>query len=290
MNIELANLELIIAGLLLIAALVALITERVRFPYTVGLVIVGVLLAVFVPEQISLDPDLTRELILFLLLPPLVFEAALHIEYNDFRDNLPTILTYAVPGVLLTTGLVSVLMSVFTDLPLASLLVFGALIAATDPVAVVAIFRKLGLPKRLGLLTEGESLLNDATAIVVFGLMLEFALRPADFSVISGIAEFVRVAAGGVLIGLILGLLAYYLIRQIDAYLIETALSAVLAYGSYLLAEEIHVSGVLAVVRRYRPGRKTSAIFPSFTKTAACPSRTVSDAPFLISFPCTGKR
>lgn len=248
MSSDLIELELLIALLLLIAALVAWITNRLRFPYTVGLVLAGLAISVALPEQLGLAPDIARELILFLLLPPLVFEAALHIEYDDFVAHLPTTLTFAVPGVIITTALVGWLTSVFTGIPLPAMLVFGALIAATDPVAVIAIFRELGLPRRLGLLVESESLLNDATAIVAFGLMLEFALHPADFSAVEGAIEFIRVAAVGGLIGLVLGWVANRLLGMIDDYLIETALSAVLAFGVYLLAEQLHASGVLAVV------------------------------------------
>ena len=248
MQAELINTELIIAALLLIAALVSWFTKLVRFPYTVGLVIVGVLITMLMPEKPEMDPALARELILLILLPPLIFEAALHIEFSEFRDNLLTMLVFAIPGVLLTTILVGWLLATVTGLPLITMLVFGALIAATDPVAVTAIFRDLGLPKRLGLLTEGESLLNDATAIVVFTLLLEFALDPVRFSFSQGVIEFARVSGVGLLVGFGLGYVAYHLIRQIDDYLVETVLSVVLAYGSYLLAEQIHASGVLAVL------------------------------------------
>ena len=248
MQAEFITTELIIAALLLIAALVAWLTKVVRFPYTVGLVIVGVMITVLLPEKPELAPELARELILLILLPPLVFEAALHIEFSEFRDNLLPVLVFAIPGVLVTTVMVGWLMATVTGLPLVTMLVFGALISATDPVAVTAVFRELGLPKRLGLLSEGESLLNDATAIVIFTLLLEYALHPMDFSVAEGAMEFLRVSGVGLMVGLVLGYVAYRLIRQINAYLVETVLSVVLAYGAYLLAEQVHASGVLAVV------------------------------------------
>ena len=248
MQTELITTELIIAALLLIAALVSWFTKLVRFPYTVGLVVVGVLITMLMPHKPELTPALARELILLILLPPLIFEAALHIEFSEFRDNLSSMLVFAIPGVLVTTLLVGWLLAAITGLPFSTMLVFGALIAATDPVAVTAIFRELGLPKRLGLLTEGESLLNDATAIVVFTLLLEFALDPVSFSFSDGAIEFARVSGVGLFVGFALGYVAYHLIRQIDDYLVETVLSAVLAYGSYLLAEQVHASGVLAVL------------------------------------------
>tara|TARA_B100000945_G_scaffold317984_1_gene321875 strand:- start:2850 stop:4400 length:1551 start_codon:yes stop_codon:yes gene_type:complete len=248
MQMGLINTELTITVLLLIAAFVSWFTKRVNFPYTVGLVLVGVLITLLLPNKPELAPHVARELILLLLLPPLVFEAALHIEFSEFRDNLFSMLMFAVPGVLVTTILVGWLLAVITGLPLSTMLVFGALIAATDPVAVTAIFRELGLPKRLGLLTEGESLLNDATAIVVFSLLLEFAIDPSNFSFANGVIEFLRVSGLGLLVGFVSGYIAYKLIRQIDDYLVETVLSAVVAYGSYLVAEQLHASGVLAVL------------------------------------------
>lgn len=120
--------------------------------------------------------DLTPELILALFVPPLVFEAAFHLNFNELRRNLATILVLAVPGVILITLIVGGLLRLGTSLSLPVALVFGALIAATDPVAVVALFRLLGVPKRLSVLMEGESLLNDGTALVLFNLMLAVVL------------------------------------------------------------------------------------------------------------------
>jgi CPA1 family monovalent cation:H+ antiporter len=126
-------------------------------------------------------------------------------------------------------------------------LVFGALIAATDPVSVVAIFRRIGAPKRLEVMLEGESLFNDGTAIVLFGIALG-ALGTGDFSVVQGTIDFVIIAGGGILVGLVLGVIAIPLLARIDDHLVETTLTTVLAFGSYIVAEQLHVSGVLAVV------------------------------------------
>jgi CPA1 family monovalent cation:H+ antiporter len=235
--------ETLIIELLLIASLVAIAVRRMHIPYTVALVVVGLLLT----AQSSLSFELTPELILGLFVPPLVFEAAFQLKFSELRRNLTFILVLAVPGVILTTLIVGGLLSIGTSLSLTAALVFGALIAATDPVAVVALFRLLGVPKRLAVLVEGESLLNDGTALVLFNLMLAVALT-GQFNLISSLFDFVRVSAGGVVIGLGLGWLISRLIARIDDYLIEITLTTVLAYGSYLLAEQLHFSGVLAVV------------------------------------------
>lgn len=248
--------ETLIIELLLIVSLVAIVVRRLRVPYTVALVVVGLLLTF----QQPLDIELTPELILALFVPPLIFEAAFHIEYRRLRENLVPIMVLAVPGMLLSTFLVGFLVNAGIGVALPTALVFGALISATDPVAVIALFRSLGAPKRLAVLVEGESLFNDGTAIVVFNLMVAAALPAAasaahgasaggeTFSVLAGIVDFLRVALGGLAVGLGAGWLVSQLIARIDDYLIETTLTTVLAFGAYLLAERLHVSGVLAVV------------------------------------------
>jgi CPA1 family monovalent cation:H+ antiporter len=235
--------ETLVIELLLVASLVAIAVRRLRVPYTVALVIVGLLLTAGQPLEVSLTP----ELILALLVPPLVFEAAFHINFSQFRRNVVDISLWAVPGVILATFIVGGLVSLLTPLSLSLALTFGALIAATDPVAVVALFRVLSAPNRLALLVEGESLFNDGTAIVVFNLTLVAALT-GRFNLVQGIADFLRVSAGGIVVGLTLGWLIAQIIARIDDYLIETALTTVLAFGSYLVAERLHFSGVLAVV------------------------------------------
>jgi len=235
--------ETLIIELLLIASLVAIVVRRLHIPYTVALVVVGL----FLTAQSPLNFELTPELILALFVPPLVFEAAFHLNLTELRRNLTSILLMAVPGVLLTTFIVGGIVSFGTSLALPAALVFGSLVAATDPVAVVSLFRLLGVPKRLSVLVEGESLLNDGTALVLFNLMLAIAIT-SEFNLLSGVLEFIKVAVGGVMLGLLLGWVISRLISRIDDYLIEITLTTVLAYGSYLLAEQLHFSGVLAVV------------------------------------------
>ena len=244
--------ETLIIELLLIVSLVAIAVRRLRVPYTVALVIVGLLIT----SQQTLQIELTPELILALFVPPLVFEAAFHIDFERLRSNLLSIIVLAVPGVILTTVLVGVIVAAGVGLPLSTALVFGALISATDPVAVVSLFRALGAPRRLTVIVEGESLFNDGTAIVIFNLVLASALASAQaggapgahFDLMAAVVDFFRVSLGGIAIGIGLGWLISLLIARLDDYLIETTLTTVLAFGAYLVAERLHFSGVLAVV------------------------------------------
>ena len=241
---ELVQIELLVLELLLIVSVVAVAVRHFRIPYTVALVLAGLALSLRSPLGIELTPDL----ILSLFIPPLVFEAAFHINLSKLRENLTAIILLAVPGVILTMILVGGIVSWGVGIPIELALVFGALIAATAPVSVVAIFRKLGAPKRLEVLLEGESLFNDGTAIVIFNLAV-VAYLTGKFDFVQGVVSFVRVAGGGLLVGLVLGWLASRLIAQIDDHLVETTLTTVLAFGSFLVAEQmLHVSGVLAVV------------------------------------------
>ncbi len=235
--------ETLIVELLLAASIVAVIVQRLRVPYTVALVLVGLAFTVVPVARLELTP----ELILGIFVPPLVFEAAFHINLAQLRHNWRALTVLAVPGVLLTMLIVGGIVSLGVGIPLPIALLFGALMSATDPVAVVALFRSLGAPKRLTLLVEGESLLNDGTAIVVFDVMLAVALTGV-YSLPRSALDFIVVSAGGIAIGVGLGWLMSQAIRLIDDYLIETTLTTVVAYGSYLLAERLHVSGVLAVV------------------------------------------
>jgi monovalent cation:H+ antiporter, CPA1 family len=235
--------EEIIILLLVVAVVVAIVARRLRIPYTVGLVLMGLALGLFIQQTVDIPP----ELILSLLVPPLVFDAAFHIRLDDLRRDFWLILVLAVPGVILTTFMTAWMVTAGTGMALPIALVFGALVSATDPVAVVALFRQLGAPRRLQVLLEGESLFNDGTAIVMFSLTVAIALS-GQFSLSEGIGSFITIAGGGIIIGIALGLLTSAAIQRIDEPLVETTLTLILAFGSYLLAESFHVSGVLAVV------------------------------------------
>ena len=240
---DLVEIEFLVLGALLIVSFVGVAVRRFRVPSTVVLVLVGIALSFRTSQPINL----TSDIILFFFLPPLLFEAAFHLDLRQLQRDTPTIALLAIVGVLLSTLIVGGIISVGTGLPLGIALVFGSMIAATDPVSVVAIFRKLGAPKRLEVLLEGESLFNDGTAIVLFGLALE-ALLIGEFNIIDGLLSFILVSGGGIVVGLGLGWVVSRMIAMVDDHLIETTLTTVLAFGAYLVAEQLHVSGVLAVV------------------------------------------
>lgn len=236
MNIE--QIEL----LLLVAAVVAVIARRLRVPYSVGLVAAGIGLA-FLP--IIPGARLTRELVFGVFLPPLVFEAALNIHWQELRRDLYLILTLATLGVLLAAGVTTLGMHYVAQWEWTSAALFGILIAATDPVSVIATFKEAGVRGRLRLLVEAESLFNDGTAAVAFSIAL--ALAAGDGITTFGVAQsLVITVVGGILCGGVIAGAILLLAGQSQDHLVEITLTTVAAYGSFLLAEQLHVSGVLA--------------------------------------------
>lgn len=230
-------------GLLFIASLVGIGTQRLRVPYTVGLVLIGLVLSL----QVQFELDISPNLFLAILVPPLIFEAAFHLKIRDLAKDITTILALAIPGVLFTTFFVGGVLAWGAGFSLPIALIFGALVAAIDPVAVIVLFRSIGAPKRLTVLLEGESLLNDGAAIVLFNIMVGTALT-GEFNIIESVFDFFIVSGGGLIVGIVLGILISLAISVINDAMIETTLTSVLAFGSFLIAEQFHLSGVLAVV------------------------------------------
>jgi len=237
--------------LFVVATAVAIFARRLRLPYTVALVLAGLALGAV---KLFPAPQLTKNLLFSIFLPGLVFEAALHITWREFRQNWITILSLAVPGVMASIALVAVILTpLVTALGVAPgftwkhALVFGALISATDPVAVVALFRNLGAPRRLTLLLDGESLLNDGTAIVFFTLSLTL-FDGGSASATSMAGQFLAIVGVGVLIGTAIGGAASLVMRHIDDPMIEITLTTIAAYGAFVMGEAAHSSGVIATV------------------------------------------
>jgi CPA1 family monovalent cation:H+ antiporter len=243
--------EMILILLFSVAAAVAIAVRQVHMPYTVALVLAGLTLGIL---NVFTPPPLTKDLLFSVFLPGLLFEAAFHIEFREFWRNRLAIASLAVPGVAAAVALTSVILTpVVNTLHLEQhftwqyALVFGALIAATDPIAVVAAFRSLGVPQRLSVLLDGESLLNDGTAIVFFMLSLSL-VNGAGVTTGQLATDFLKIVGFGGLIGAAIGLAASQMIKQIDDAMIEITLTTIAAYGSFVTAEHFHYSGVIAVV------------------------------------------
>ncbi len=237
--------------LLIAAAITAMLAKRLRLPYTVALVFGGLLLGavripLLSPLQSGNRPDwLTPDVILILFLPALVFEGSVKLDLRELVRNSIPLLLMANAGVLLAAFATGYIVHWLIGLPVLVALLFGSIISATDPISVLAIFKDLKVDKRLSLLIEGESLLNDGTAVVLFGILFG-AVVAEKLSVPSGVAQYFLAVAGGALLGSMLGYLASRITGAVDDPQIEITLSTILAYGSYLLAFHLHLSGVIA--------------------------------------------
>jgi CPA1 family monovalent cation:H+ antiporter len=235
--------------LLIAAAIIAMLAKRLRIPYTVSLVLGGLLLGVIhipilSPLQPGNRPDwLTPDVILILFLPALVFEGSVKLDLQELLRNSVPLLLLANLGVLLAALVTGYVVHCLIGLPVLVALLFGAIISATDPISVLAIFKDLKVDKRLSLIMQGESLLNDGTAVVLFGILLG-AVVAEKLSVPNG--QYFLAVAGGAFLGAALGYLASRITGTVDDPQIEITLTTILAYGSYLLAYNLHLSGVIA--------------------------------------------
>jgi CPA1 family monovalent cation:H+ antiporter len=257
-------------AILVIACGMALLAKRLKMPYTVLLVVAGLAMSLLLDgapglrehlEKIKLQPDL----LLQLFLPILLFEAAFHVDLMSFLNNRRAILLLAIPGVI-----IGMVLTTAVFVPVATLirgymdwqtgLVIAAMLAATDPISVVALFKEFTVVKRLGIIIEGESLINDGVAVVLFGLVVKITAdslgltlpilqgHTEEVKALQVLGDFLQEIFLGTAVGVAVGLAISYLTSKVNDHLIEVALTAIAAYGSNIAAIQLHASGVIAVV------------------------------------------
>ena len=234
----------ILVAFLVASALVGLLARRVKTPYPILLVFSGLILS-FIPGLPALQ--LRPELIFLIFLPPLLFPAALFTPWRDFRENLGPILYLAIGLVLFTTLAVGLLVHYLIGLPLAVSFVFGAIVSPPDAIAAKAIAERLSVPRRIITILEGESLVNDATALVAYRFALA-AAATGSFALDRAVAQFFIAALGGVAVGLAFGWVAAWFHNRVDDAPVEVTVSLLTPFAAYIVAERLHLSGVLSVV------------------------------------------
>ena len=234
----------IVLELLLVAAAVGLAARRLRIHYNIALVVAGVALgASHLLPPVRLDPSV----VINVFLPVLLFEAAISTDLRRLRQNLAPVTVLAVPGMILTVIVAGAVLRHGIGLPWPVALLLGSILAATDTISVIATFRKVHVPSRLTTIVENESLFNDGTALVAFTTLLGVVLE-GRFSPGATLAQLLWVVCVGLLVGLFIGWLASQLLRRVEDHLMEIMVTVVVTYGSWLLAERIHASAIIAVV------------------------------------------
>jgi monovalent cation/hydrogen antiporter len=234
-----------ILAMVAVVFLARLVSDRFNVPYTIVLTVVGLIYAVLPGPNLHLEP----EVVLVAVIPPLLFGAARRSSLLAIRANWRPIASLSVVLVLLTAFAVGALVALVTPgLTLAAGLVLGAAVAPPDPVAAMSVGRRAGMPPRLGTLIGGEGLLNDATALTTYQVAVAATVGAGSISLLHAAGTFVLAAGGGVVIGVAIGLLVRLARPLLRDPLLANTVSLATPFAAYVLGEEAHVSGVLAVV------------------------------------------
>ena len=235
---------LVLAVSLSVATLPQVFSWFRQIPYTLLLVIVGLCLAFLDVRLVNLSPNL----ILLIFLPPLLFEAAWNLQWDKLKKDLFPISLYAILGVIISVVGIGFALNKFAGISLAIALLLGATLSATDPVSVIALFREMGVEKRLAVLMEGESLFNDGIAVIAFTFLVGFSLGTDDIAIPNLIGRFLLFVGIGIGVGCLIGFGISYLTQRFDLPLVEQSLTFVSAYGTYIITEDLGGSGVIGVV------------------------------------------
>ena len=240
---DLAGLVTILIILLLVATGVALVTQWLRVPYVTGLVLAGLPITELLSRPIGLDPSL----VLNLFLPILIFEAAINTDVSRLRSTFKPIALLAGPGAVLSSAIIAVVLKLGLGLDWIPALLVGVILANTDTVSMIAVFKEIPVPSRLSTIVEGETLFNDAAALVSFNLILTI-YSTGSLTVIEGIQELLVVALGGSIIGLVLGYLSIPIFVRLNDPLSSLLLTVAVALGTFQVGQFLGVSGAVAVV------------------------------------------
>ncbi|MBE9171330.1 cation:proton antiporter [Pleurocapsales cyanobacterium LEGE 06147] len=237
---ELVNISII---LLLVATGVALLSRRFRFSYVTGLVLAGLPITELLSRPIGLEPSL----VLNLFLPILIFEAGINTDLSRLRSTFKPIALLAGPGAVLSIAIIAVVLKFCLGLTWIPALFLGVILANTDTVSMIAVFKEIPVPSRLSTIVEGETLFNDAAALVSFNLILQ-VYSTGSLTLLEGIQQLLFIALGGCLVGLVLGYLSIPIFTRLDDPLSSLLLTVAVALGTFQAGQFLGVSGAVAVV------------------------------------------
>ncbi len=236
--------------IMMVAVIVAIVAKYIRWPYTIVLLISGLVIAYF-----NVDPPfvLDKDMIFHILLPPLIFEGALHMRLKHLKENAKVISLLAIPALIISSFFVGWLIYLFTNSFMASALTFpialliAVIIIPTDPVSILAIYKDTKIPTKLKNIIEGESIFDDGTCLVLFAVILDL-IRSGNLDLMTGIVDFLRMAIFGILLGLAVGYILFLIISKIDDKFTEVMITLIMVFGLFAMAENMGASGVFAVV------------------------------------------